>query len=127
MNADPDTQARSDRGRLSYEAGQSAEDAIGRVYAAKGATLEKQRWRGSAGEIDLIFRLGDQVLFVEVKQAKTCAAAFTRVSPKQQARLFAAAEEYIGTLPSGLLTEIRFDVAAVDAKGMFEILENAFA
>ena len=40
--------------------------------------------------------------------------------------LFATAEEYLGTLPSGNLTDVRFDVALVDGHGQVSVLENAF-
>ena len=33
----------------------------------------------------------------------------------------------MGTLPDGLLSAVRFDVALVDAQGRIEILENALA
>ena len=43
------------------------------------------------------------------------------------ARIYAAAEEFLGGEPTGQLTESRFDVALVDAMGRIEVLENAFA
>lgn len=119
--------SRSDRGRAAYEVGCSAEDAVAAEYERRGYRLLHNRWRGEAGEIDLIFHDGQGIVCVEVKRARSFGAAFARVTPRQQARLFAAAEEYAAAQPGGSLTDIRFDVAAVDQQGMISILENAFA
>ncbi|MEL6103050.1 MAG: YraN family protein [Pseudomonadota bacterium] len=119
--------SRSDKGRAAYEVGCSAEDGVAAEYQRRGYRLLNRRWRGEAGEIDLIFQNSHGIVCVEVKRARNFDAAFSRVTPRQQARLFAAAEEYAAGQPGGTLTDIRFDVAAVDQRGMIEILENAFA
>ena len=41
-------------------------------------------------------------------------------------RLYASAEEYLGQMPNGSLTDVRFDVALVNALGEVRIIENAF-
>lgn len=122
--------ARQARGRMAYEFGLSAEAIVGRFYEARGQRLIETRWRGAAGEIDLIFyddNLGDGggFIFVEVKASKTKARAAAHLGPKQMVRLCMSAEEYIGRQPKGLLTDMRIDVALVDGVGQVEILENA--
>ena len=112
-------------GRVSYLAGLSAEDSIARRYQASGATLCAQRWRGTGGEIDLIAEEGDTVVFIEVKKARDFARAAYRLSAAQIGRLYATAEEYLGTLPNGGLRNARFDVALLNAQGECEIIENA--
>lgn len=114
-----------DQGRNSYLAGQAAEAAVVRQYEARGLTLADVRWRGKAGEIDLILRDGDGLVFVEVKKSRSFEQAAAHLQPKQIARLMAAAEEFAGGERTGLLTEMRFDVALVDAHGQVHILENA--
>jgi len=116
---------REDTGRSNFLAGQAAEDAVLRHYEARGLSLARARWRGKAGEVDLILRHGDELVFVEVKHSRSFDSAAARLVPKQVARLMRAAEEFAGGEPKGLLTEMRFDVALVNGQGEVHILENA--
>ncbi|MEL6806307.1 MAG: YraN family protein [Pseudomonadota bacterium] len=118
--------ARASRGRVSYHAGLAAEDSVAAEYCARGYILLEKRWRGRRGEIDLIFADGDGVVLVEVKKSRSVEAAMSHIMPAQVRRLFATAEEYVGTLPQGSLTDIRFDVALMDQHGQVCVLENAF-
>lgn len=113
-------------GLVSHCAGLSGEAAVAARYGADGAVVRARRWRGGGGEIDLIFEQAGSIVFVEVKQARDFARAATRVSPAQQARLMAAAEVYLGSLPGGVPRDCRFDVALVDGAGRVEIIPNAF-
>ncbi len=112
-------------GRRNHLAGQAAEGTVLRHYEAKGLTLAKARWRGKAGEVDLILRDGEELVFVEVKHSRSFDGAAARLLPKQVQRLMKAAEEFAGGEPKGLLTEMRFDVALVNGQGEVHILENA--
>ena len=115
------------RGRLSYESGLSAEDRICEAYEARGLVLARKRWRGKSGEIDLVMREGETVVFVEVKQSRDFEKALSHLTPRQITRLFQAAEEFVANEPRGALTDVRFDVALVDQQGTYRIIENAFA
>ncbi len=95
-------------------------------YAAQGGRVIARRWRGGGGEIDLILDQAGCIVFVEVKQAGDFDRAAARISPAQRARLFAAAEVYLGSLPGAALRDCRFDVALVDGAGRTRIVENAF-
>jgi putative endonuclease len=113
-------------GRLvGYHAGLAAEEIVAADYARRGLRLERRRWRGKRGEIDLIVREEDRVIFVEVKKSREFARAAESLSYRQMQRILGAAEEFVAGEPKGLLTEMRFDVALVDAVGRIEILENA--
>ena len=114
-------------GLVSYHAGRVAEDQVADLYLRKGSSIAGRRWRGAAGEIDIVARDGDQVIFIEVKKSKTHARAAEHLSERQMARIYASASEFIGGEPMGQATLVRFDVALVDAAGRIEILENAFA
>ncbi len=114
-------------GLVSYRAGLAAEEAVARLYARSGRPVAATRWRGEGGEIDLIARDGAEVIFIEVKQAKTHAWAAERVSPRQVQRIMSAASEFLAGEPDGQGTAVRFDVALVDGQGHIEIVENAFA
>ncbi len=116
---------REDTGRRSFLAGQAAEDVVLRHYEALGLVLAKARWRGKSGEVDLILRDGDELVFVEVKHSRSFDSAAARLLPPQVKRLMRAAEEFAGGEPKGLLTEMRFDVALVNGQGEVHILENA--
>ena len=108
-----------------YQNGLAAEDIATRHYTALGATLLASRWRSAAGEIDLIFRHGETVLFVEVKARRSHDAAAVALAPKQAARLLAAAEIYLATqCPAN--QNARFDLALVNRTGALEILQNCF-
>lgn len=115
----------ADAGRAGYHAGLAAEAAVERRYVARGLEVAARRWRGEGGEIDLVLRDGAALVFVEVKRSATHARAAHALRPAQAARLMAAAEAFAGGEPAGLLTEMRFDVALVDAAGRIEIVENA--
>ncbi|MGJ8546414.1 MAG: YraN family protein [Sulfitobacter sp.] len=118
---------RARRGARAYYTGRAAESSIAQDYARRGFPLACERWRGKSGEIDLILRDGDGIIFVEVKQSCSIAEAASHLRPRQVQRLWSAAEEYLTQTPRGSFTEVRFDVALVDAQGQFEIMENAFA
>jgi putative endonuclease len=114
-------------GYVSYRAGLAAEDAVERFYADAGQVVCERRWRGKSGEIDLIARQGNSVIFIEVKKASSHAVAAERLSRAQMTRICRAATEFLAGEPRGQDTDCRFDVALVDAVGQVEILENAFA
>lgn len=125
--ASPDRQRRSIRGLANYHAGHAAEGSVARHYEDQGIPIIVRNWRGSGGEIDLVGRLGEQVIFVEVKQSKTHDLAASHVTQAQIARIFATVDEFLAGEPKGLLTDVRIDLALVDGHGRIDVLENAFA
>ncbi len=118
--------ARTHRGAMAFQAGVAAENRIAQDYERRGFALARRRWRGKGGEIDLILRDGDGLIFVEVKQARDFDRAAQSLSARQMQRIYLAAEEFLGSEPAGTLTETRFDVALVDGQGQTRIIENAF-
>lgn len=118
--------ARARRGALACLSGALAEEQVAARYEAAGAAILARRWRGLAGEIDLILRQDNCVIFVEVKKSRSHELAALRLDRRQMDRICTAALEYCGTLASGLLTEMRFDVALVDDMGRIDVIENAF-
>ena len=113
-------------GARSYHAGLAAEEQVAQHYIRTGRAIAARRWRGEAGEIDLIARDGAMVIFIEVKQSRSHADAVAHLTPRQFARIYSAAAEFLGGEPGGELTEVRFDVALVDGMGQIEIIENAY-
>ncbi|WP_435257716.1 YraN family protein [Thioclava sp. FR2] len=114
-------------GLRSYHAGRVAEDLVARTYSDCGHLVCARRWRGRSGEIDLIARQGDMVVFVEVKHSATHAQAAESLSRGQMQRICRSAMEFLAGEPKGQDTECRFDLALVDGAGRIEILHNAFA
>jgi putative endonuclease len=114
-------------GAVSYHAGRVAEAAVEQLYLRKGQEIVARRWRGSAGEVDLIARDGAEVIFIEVKQSSRHADAALHLSKQQMARIYGAVSEFIAGEPAGQLTPVRFDVALVDGSGQIRVIENAFA
>jgi putative endonuclease len=119
------TSARHHKGKTSYHAGIAAEENVERSYIRRNYKLIARRWRGCGGEIDLIVQQCDAFVFVEVKKSSSFAQAALRITPAQKARILSAASEFVSTQPMGLLSEMRFDAALVDAAGRVEIIENA--
>lgn len=108
-----------------HHAGFAAEEAAVRHYEGLGARIAARRWRGRGGEVDVIATLDGLTVFVEVKRAATHDEAATRLGGRQIARIHDCASEYMATLPGGLLSPVRFDVALVDGAGRVSVIENA--
>ncbi|WP_375174867.1 YraN family protein [Pseudooceanicola sp.] len=123
----PPVGRRQRRGRVAYLSGLAAESSVERHYAACGMTCLDRRWRGPGGEIDLIFRDGDRIIFVEVKAAASHEAAASRIGQRQADRIAASAQAYLDRFARGGLTDMRMDVALVDQQGRIAVLENAFS
>lgn len=113
-------------GLASYHAGMAAEGVVETRYARAGHAIAGRRWRGSCGEIDLIARDGDGLIFIEVKKSSDFARAAERVSQRQMQRIYATASEYLAGEPNGQDTDVRFDVALMDGSGNIQVIENAF-
>lgn len=117
--------SRTARGLTAWHAGRAAEDQVAEHYRQSGRSIAASRWRGQGGEIDLVAREGEVLIFIEVKRAETFAMAAERLSRRQMDRICSAASEYVAGEPGGQNTEMRFDVALVDGFGRIDIVENA--
>ncbi|PTX54446.1 putative endonuclease [Litoreibacter ponti] len=113
------------RGAVNYHAGLEAERSVARRYLRAGYTFAAHRFRAGRGEIDLIMRRGAEVIFIEVKKSVSHAQAASALGPRQIARIFETATRFVSGEPKGQDTDMRFDVALVDAHGEIEVLENA--
>ncbi len=101
---------------------------MARLYERERHVIAAHRWRGRyGGEIDLIARDGDTLIFVEVKKSRDHARAAPRLSPRQMQRIRISVEEYLmrHPAPANINREVRFDLALVDGQGQIRILENA--
>ncbi|MDR2685619.1 MAG: YraN family protein [Rickettsiales bacterium] len=96
-----------------YRKGLLAETIATAFLLLKGYTILERRRRGggSLAEIDIIARRGDTIAFIEVKARRTIADGLLAITPHQQQRLRAAAEQYIAKFAPNL--NGRFDVIVV--------------
>lgn len=107
--------------RASRTAAQRIGDAAERTAEALlrrgGLKVLERNWRCPAGELDLIMRDGDTLVFVEVRKRARGrhGTAAESVGPRKRARLIRAAQTYLGTL--GEAPPCRFDVVALDGDG----------
>ena len=107
--------------------GARGEDAVVAWYEHRGYRIVDRNWRCRDGELDLVARRGDVVVFCEVKTRSSSAfgAPVEAVTWRKQRRLRQLARLWLmaraGDAPAGL----RFDVASVLA-GEIEIVEDAF-
>lgn len=82
-----------------------------------GYTVLAVRFKRPFGEIDIIARRGQTLVFVEVKQRQTIEAAKDAVAPRAWLRIARAAEAWAATQPDLPDLNWRFDLIAVSAKG----------
>lgn len=119
--------ARRIAGKRADLSGRAAEERVVTEYQQRGYILIASRWRGQGGEIDLIFCKDERVIFAEVKKARTIDAAIHSLRPAQMRRIHDAASEFLDTMPKGQLTEVRFDLAAMDETGKIQLIVDAFS
>ncbi|MEW6749541.1 MAG: ribonuclease HII [Candidatus Latescibacterota bacterium] len=110
--------------------GERGEALAARYLEERGYVLLERRWRGGGGEIDLVVRGRDELVFVEVKtgRAGSLGRPEERVDPEKRHRLVQAARHYLRTRAPAS-TACRFDVVSVVlGEGVPQVvhLEDAF-
>lgn len=111
--------------------GRRGEEAAERLLKERGFAIIARNVRFRIGEIDLVAREGDVLVFVEVKTRKAggLASGFESIGPGKRRRLVRAARHWIarnGLPPGGA----RFDAVSVeverDGSLRLDHLRNAF-
>ena len=98
--------------------GKSGEDLAVEDLERRGYAIVDRRYRTRQGEIDIVARDGETIVFVEVKARTTDerGTAAEAVTPAKQRRLVAMAVDYLAR--HGLSNRpCRFDVVAIDGAG----------
>jgi putative endonuclease len=110
--------------------GNAGEEAAAEYLIRNGFTILERNYVFNHGEIDIVAREGEELVFVEVKLRRSAAfgSAVEGVTPRKQELVRRTAEGYVYERN---LTDVscRFDVVAMDGeKGRIEILHlrNAF-
>ena len=105
--------------RQSHSPGTIGHDAEGlaeRYLSQRGLTLLARNYRCRRGEIDLVMRDTETLVFVEVRRraSRAFGGGLESVDARKRARLVAAAEHYLMMKRVGDERPCRFDVVAVD-------------
>ena len=83
--------------RLNHKQGEAGEDTALAFLLSQGCTLLGRNWHCIYGEIDLIVKNDDMILFVEVKYSKNrqFGGAAYSITPSKLAKLRKTAEHYL--------------------------------
>ena len=92
----------------------------------RGYHILAQRYKTPVGEIDLIARKKDVLVFVEVKARQTVTEASESLSAKMRNRITRAAEFYISQNPQMAGLAMRFDLLACAPPFHIRHLDNAW-
>ena len=93
----------------------------------KGYSILSQNFRCKIGEIDIIAKWKDVIVFVEVKYRKTASFGYPEeaVSYYKQEKIRKVAQYFLTGASFAMDTECRFDVIAIEGEEIRHI-ENAF-
>ena len=110
-------------------AGDAAETAAACHLVASGCTLIARNARYPEGELDLIVRERDMLVFVEVRMrsSATFGGAVSSVDRFKQKRLLRAAQHWLLQHYGERWPACRFDVVSVAGDGTIEWIRDAFA
>ncbi len=105
--------------------GQSGENAAAAYLESLGYRVLGRNVRGPTGEIDIVAREGETIVFVEVKARLSGAfGSLGAVDARKRKRLRAAAADYLQFVAPN--AKARFDVLAIDGRAM-RLYRGAFA
>ena len=96
------------------ETGRAAEEAAAEMLKAKGMSIVERNFRAKVGEIDLVARDRDEIVFVEVRARASAGfgGAAASVGGSKRRKLMRAASVWL--VARGWTGPCRFDVVAVD-------------
>lgn len=106
--------------------GQRAEQRAERYLQQQGLLPLERNYRCRWGEIDLIMRDQQTLVFVEVRYRKNndYGGALASVDPRKQSKLIRSAQHYLSTHNG--LSAARFDVVALHGDDTLNWVANAF-
>lgn len=96
--------------------GKSGEDLAVAELGRRGYAIVARRYRTRHGEIDVVARHGDELVFVEVRRrsGEMCGAAAESVTRHKQRRVARMAADYLSRHGLYDRCAVRFDVVAID-------------
>jgi putative endonuclease len=105
--------APSPQRKAAFRFGLSAESRAAALLVAKGYRILARRWRTPFGEVDIVARRRQVIVFVEVKARDQLDDAAEAITERQQRRIVAAAEAWLARHPRVGACDIRFDAVLV--------------
>jgi putative endonuclease len=109
-----------------FRTGVSAEARAAAFLIAKGYRILAKRFRTPYGEIDLVARRRNLLIFVEVKARATLDDAAYAVTPRQQRRIIDAAQAWLMAHPEHTEFDLRFDAMLIAPRRLPRHLMAAF-
>jgi putative endonuclease len=108
------------------KSGAQAELLAAQFLQRHGLKLIQSNYHSRFGEIDLILRDKETLVFAEVRQRSRndFGGAAASIDARKQHRLILTAQHYLSTLPS--IPPCRFDAVLLDATENVEWVKNAF-
>jgi putative endonuclease len=107
------------------------EELAGAALERCGYAIVARRYRTRCGEIDIVARDGETLVFVEVKAkaGQACGTAREAVTRRKRRQVISVAAHYLARHPVRA-DAVRFDVVAVTAvpgrEPVVEVIRNAF-
>jgi putative endonuclease len=109
-----------------FRLGISSESRAALFLIAKAYRILARRWKTPFGEIDIVARRRNDLVFFEVKARDTLADAAEAVTERNKQRIVAAAELWLAHHPQDEGRAIRFDVILMVPGKMPRHIVNAF-
>ncbi len=111
--------------------GQEAESLAQRYLAGNGLELVTRNYRTRLGEIDLIMKDNETIVFIEVRYRKTTTygSSAESIDRRKQAKLVSCAQHYLQKQKMSFSMASRFDVIAISketGQPRIEWIKNAF-
>lgn len=109
--------------------GADYEDQAALYLQQKGFRIIQRNYRCHIGEIDIIARDGEYLVFVEVKyrQTDSFGTGEFHVDKRKQHTIYRVAQQFlIWNYPEAVLPPCRFDVIAIDGLGEITHYPDAF-
>ncbi len=122
---DPASPPRPER-VAAFRVGLSAESRAAALLLAKGYRIVARRFRTPVGEVDIVARRGNLLIFVEVKARMRLDDAAEAVTDRGKRRIVAAAEVWLAQNPDDMNRDMRFDAVLVAPRRLPRHIQAAF-
>jgi putative endonuclease len=106
--------------------GDAAEERACRHLDRSGFTIVERNFRTRGGEIDIVARKGDVLVFVEVRSREVTdfGTPEESITPAKRRRIVATARQYLSKVPPSSWREARFDVIVIEGSGDAAVLRH---
>jgi putative endonuclease len=119
--------AEPDKARVAaFRLGLSAESRAAFFLIAKAYRILARRWKTPFGEIDIVARRRNDLVFVEIKARENLDEAAYAITQRSKQRIIAAAELWLAHRPNDAQCAIRFDVILIVPGSLPRHIVNAF-